>query len=376
MPWLRRSYMGYPEFSKIMMTNAPAIAPRRHAIRLWLLSVAALIFVTVLVGGATRLTESGLSIVEWQPVTGTLPPLSDAQWNTEFEKYQAIPQYRERNFGMSLEAFKTIYWWEWTHRILGRLIGFVFLLPFLFFLWRGKVEAGIRSWLWFIFCLGALQGAVGWWMVSSGLTARVSVAHERLAFHLTFACIIYAAILWTAQRLRGTMPLVVPARIRVSAVALLMLVLVQIYFGALLAGLRGGLIYNTWPLIDGALVPSSERLLFLAPAWTNLLDNVLTVQFEHRVTAYALWLFAILHAMDAARRGGAAFTSALALAVAVTIQAGLGILTLLHAAPISLSLMHQGMAVIVLTIAVLHVVRLATRIEDPQRVPLPSPSRS
>ena len=241
------------------MTDADATARHRRAIRCWLLAVAALIFVMVLVGGMTRLTESGLSIVEWQPVTGTLPPFSQADWQIEFEKYQTIPQYRERNLGMNLEAFKTIYWWEWTHRFLGRLIGAVFLLPFLFFLWRGWIEPGLRARLWVIFGFGGLQGAVGWWMVTSGLSARVSVAHERLAFHLTLACIIYAVILWTAQRLHAPKPHAVPVRIRASAIALLVLVLVQIFAGALVAGLRGGLIYNDWPLIDGALVPRSEE---------------------------------------------------------------------------------------------------------------------
>lgn len=359
-----------------MMIDAQTNAGHRRAIRRWLLAVAGLIFITVLVGGATRLTESGLSIVEWQPVTGTLPPFSEAEWNIEFEKYQTIPQYRERNVGMCLDAFKTIYWWEWTHRLLGRLIGIVFLLPFLFFLWRGQIERGLRARLWMIFCLGGLQGVVGWWMVSSGLTTRVSVAHERLAFHLTLACVIYVTILWTAQSLRGSVPRVVPARTRIGAVVLLVLVLAQIYLGALVAGLRGGLIYNTWPLIDGGLVPSSDRLLFLAPAWSNFLDNVLTVQFEHRVMAYVLWVLAMAHLIDAARRGGAVLNGALAIAAAVSIQACLGILTLLYAAPIALSLLHQGMAIVVLTIAVLHTERLTARKAETQRVPLPSPSRS
>jgi len=358
------------------MTNAHATASRHRAIRYWLLAVATLIFVTVLVGGATRLTESGLSIVEWQPVSGTLPPLSEAEWKIEFEKYQAIPQYRERNLGMSIDAFKTIYWWEWTHRLLGRLIGLVFLLPFLFFLWRGGIEPRLRARFWIIFFLGALQGAVGWWMVASGLTARVNVAHERLAFHLTLACVIYAAILWTTQSLRAPAALAVPARVRAEAIGLLVLVLAQIYLGALVAGLRGGLIYNTWPLIDGAWVPSSERLLFLTPAWSNFLDNVLTVQFEHRIVAYVLWVLAIAHVIDVVRRGGAALTGALALAAAITIQAGLGILTLLYVAPIALSLLHQGMAIVVLTVAVMHAERLMARKEEVQSAPLPLPSRS
>ena len=230
--------------------------PRRRLVRLWLLAVAALVLATVLVGGATRLTRSGLSIVEWKPVTGILPPASrSSNGRRNSKNIKTIPQYRELNRGMSLDDFKTIYWWEWTHRLLGRLIGAAFLLPFLFFLWRGWIEPRWRARLWGIFGLGALQGAVGWWMVASGLSERVSVSQYWLAFHLTLASVIYAALLWTAQRLAPRPALEAPARIRAGAAALLVLVLVQIYLGALVAGLDAGLTYNTWPLIDGALVP-------------------------------------------------------------------------------------------------------------------------
>jgi cytochrome c oxidase assembly protein subunit 15 len=341
------------------MTKTPENVSR-SAIRLWLLGLAALVFAMVLVGGATRLTGSGLSIVEWRPVTGTLPPLSQAEWQVEFEKYKTIPQYRELNRGMSLDEFKTIYFWEWGHRLLGRVIGVAFLLPFLWFLWRGWVEPGLRARLWVLFGLGGLQGAVGWWMVASGLSERTSVAHERLAFHLTLACIIYAAIIWTAQRLTAAPTAVAPGRIRKTAAALSVLVLVQIFIGAMLAGLHGGLIYNTWPSIDGALVPAWERLALLSPGWSNLVDNVLTVQFIHRSTAYALFLVAILHLIDVIRtlRGGPALNGALALAAAIALQAGIGIVTLLHQTPISLGLSHQGMAVVVLTVAIIHLERL------------------
>src|SRR5215208_4519483 len=235
---------------------------RRRAVRLWLLAVAGLMVVTLLVGGATRLTESGLSIVEWKPVTGVVPPLDAGAWQTEFEKYQAIPQYRERNAGMSLDEFKTIYWWEWTHRALARLVGAAFLLPFLWFLWQGSIEPSLRRRLWTIFGLGAALGAVGWWMVSSGLADRVSVSQYRLAFHLTLACAIFAAILWTARGLKHRVAADVPPRLRASAAALMVLVLLQIYLGALVAGLDAGLVFNTWPEIDGALIPAAERLLF------------------------------------------------------------------------------------------------------------------
>ena len=328
----------------------------RRAIRTWLLAVAALVFAMVLVGGATRLTESGLSIVEWQPVAGALPPLSAAEWQAQFDKYKTIPQYQALNPGMSLDAFKTIFWWEWAHRLLGRLIGAAFLLPFLWFLLKGRVEPRSRPRLWMIFGLGAFQGAVGWWMVASGLANRVEVSQYRLAFHLMLAALIYVALLWTAQGLAPRSGMPVPARLRSSARFLVTLVLAQIYLGALVAGLRAGLIYNTWPLIDGGLVPAPSQLLFNEPWWRNFFENPLTVQFDHRMVAYALLAAAILHAVDVTRtlRRGAALRGALALAAAVTLQAALGILTLLTQAPLGLALMHQAMAMIVLTIAVLH----------------------
>jgi len=339
---------------------------RCRIVRLWLLAVAALVIATVLVGGATRLTESGLAIVEWKPVTGILPPLSRQAWQAEFQKYQAIPQYRQLNRGMSLTDFKTIYWWEWTHRLLGRLIGAAFLLPFLLFLWRGWIEPRWRVWLWAIFGLGAFQGAVGWWMVASGLSDRVSVSQYWLAFHLTLACVIYAALLWAAQRLAPRPTIDAPRRIRASAVALVIIVLVQIYLGALVAGLDAGMTYNTWPLIDGALVPSAARLWFLEPAWRNIFENDLTAQFNHRIAAYALWIGALLHAIDVAGKArGRLLRGAFALAGAITLQAGIGILTLLHQAALPLALLHQGMAMVVLTIAVVHAEQMMNRRATP-----------
>ena len=330
-----------------------------RALRLWLLAVAGLIFAMVLVGGATRLTESGLSIVEWKPLTGTVPPLSEGAWGAEFEKYKTIPQYQQVNRGMTLDEFKLIYWWEWAHRLLGRLIGAAFLLPFLWFLWRGAIEPPLRGWLWVIFGLGALQGAAGWWMVASGLAERVNVSPYRLAFHLTLACAIFALIVGTIQRLRPQPLTNAPMRLRATAIVLLIMVLCQIYWGALVAGLRAGLLYNTWPLIDGHVVPAAASLFFNEPWWRNLFENPLTVQFIHRGIAYLLFIAVLLHAADAARAGRG--TLALALSVALTIQAALGIATLLHQVPIGLALAHQGMAVVVLAIAVMHAERLMPR---------------
>jgi cytochrome c oxidase assembly protein subunit 15 len=350
-----------PQILKLMLKPQSPTA-RRPAIRAWLYAVAALMVLTLVVGGATRLTESGLSIVEWKPVTGVIPPLSHEAWQAEFGKYQQIPQYRELNRGMNLDEFKTIYWWEWSHRLLARLVGAAFLLPFLFFLWRGWIEPGLKARLWTLFGGGALLGAVGWWMVSSGLAGRVSVSQYRLAFHLTLACAIYAAILWTARALQSRVVEPVSRRLRLTAASLAILVLVQIYLGALVAGLDAGLVFNTWPQIDGTLIPSVERLWFESPAWRNLFENTLTVQFDHRMVAYALWIVAVLHLIDVfrAKNGGAVLNGALALACAVTLQAGIGIVTLLHQAPLPLALLHQIIGIAVLTIAVIHAERLAS----------------
>ncbi|HEX3442085.1 MAG TPA: COX15/CtaA family protein [Pseudolabrys sp.] len=335
---------------------------RARAVRLWLIAAAAMIFLTLIVGGATRLTESGLSITEWKPVTGVLPPITQSEWQAEFTRYQAIPQYRELNRGMSLDQFKSIFWWEWSHRFLARTTGMVFLLPFLFFLWRGWVPKRLRARLWTIFGAGAALGAVGWWMVSSGLAGsdRVSVSQYRLAFHLTLACAIYAAILWTAQQLAPQRPSEAPARLRIGGLALMVLVLIQIYLGALVAGTDAGLVYNTWPLIDGGLVPDAARLWFISPAWRNLFENTLTIQFDHRMVAYTVWIVAMVHAFDA-RRARREMGGALVLAGLVTLQAALGITTLLYQAPLPLSLMHQMLAIVVFSVAIMHAERLSHR---------------
>ena len=350
------------------MAGISAKTTQLRAVRMWLFAVAALIALMVLVGGATRLTESGLSIVEWKPVTGALPPLSEAQWAQAFEAYKTIPQYRELNAGMTLAEFKTIFWWEWSHRLLGRVIGVAYLLPFLWFLWRGALGADLRRRLWLIFGLGALQGAVGWWMVASGLTQRVEVSQYRLATHLVLALLIFAAIVWTLRRLTDRPSAAASSRLKLTSVVLLVLTFVQLYLGALVAGLRAGRVYNTWPAIDGALIPSAARLFFEQPWWRNLFDNTLTVQFEHRMAAYLLFALAVLHALDAVRSRAAtsAVNGALWLAAAITLQATLGVLTLLHQVPILLALAHQAVAIAVLTLAIFQVERLAVRRTSPE----------
>ena len=348
-----------------LMPSSTAAAPKTGAVRVWLYCVAAMIFLTLVVGGATRLTESGLSITEWKPVTGVLPPLSQADWQAEFAKYQQIPQYQQINKGMTIDAFKVIYFWEWSHRLLARTTGFVFLVPFLFFLARGMIPKALKARLWTIFAGGAALGFVGWWMVSSGLkgTQLTSVSQYRLAFHLTLACAIYFAVLWTAQGLRAHAE-ATPARLRIGALMIAVLVLVQIYLGALVAGLDAGLIYNTWPLIDGSFIPEAARLWHIDPAWRNLFENTLTVQFDHRMLAYAIWLLSGWHAFDA-WRSGRAVGGALTVFGLVTAQATLGIFTLLHQVPLELAIAHQALAVVVLTAAIVHAQRLSLRVSAP-----------
>ena len=338
----------------------------RRAIRVWLYAIAALLVLMVMVGGTTRLTDSGLSIVEWRPVTGIVPPLSESAWAAEFTKYKTSSEYELVNKGMSLDEFKRIYWWEWVHRLLGRLIGAAFLIPLVFFQFRGWIEPGIKWRLWFIFGLGALQGAIGWWMVASGLVGRVDVAQERLAVHLLMACLILTAVIWTARLLTPAAAngatRVTPRRLAVSAIAILVLLLGQIALGGLVAGLKAGLIYNTWPLIDGAFIPPREHLFLLAPAWLNLLDNHLAVQFTHRMVAYVLVAVGALHAADCSwhrvcRR------SAVALALFLLLQAMLGIATLLLQVPILLALAHQAVAIAALIAATLHAANLRVQPE-------------
>ena len=340
----------------------PAIASaHRRAIRLWLWTVAALLVLMVMVGGATRLTDSGLSIVEWRPVTGVLPPLNQKAWVVELEKYKTSSEYELVNKGMTLDEFKRIYWWEWVHRLLGRLIGAAFLLPLLFFQLRGWIEPRFKGRLWFIFALGSLQGAIGWWMVASGLVGRVNVAQERLAIHLTTACIILVAVIWTIRSLAPGRSVIGnvsgPRQLALTAATILGLLVVQIALGGLVAGLRAGLVYDTWPLIDGAFIPPRAHLFFLDPLWMNLLDNHLAVQFTHRMLAYLLLGLAVLHAADCTYhhhdRGGA-----IALAGVLLMQATLGILTLLLHVPILLALAHQSVAILALIVATVHAASL------------------
>jgi cytochrome c oxidase assembly protein subunit 15 len=331
-------------------------APGAGAVRIWLLAVAALIFAMVSLGGATRLTGSGLSITEWQPIMGAVPPLSEAAWQEAFEKYQQIPQYKVLNRGMSLGAFKLIYWWEWTHRFLGRLIGAVFLLPFLYFLATGRLARPLQWKLAGISALGGLQGFIGWYMVASGLAERTSVSQYRLALHMTLAVAIFGAVLWVALSLRpgGALraPAARPRRLSAAAGAIAGLVLLQVAAGAFVAGLKAGFGWNTWPLMDGALIPRGWDAL--SPWWRNLFENALTVQLSHRLLAYAIAAAVLWHLWSLRRAGGAALRSGAVLAAAVVAQAALGVWTLLAHVPIPLALLHQSGAVALLGVALWH----------------------
>jgi cytochrome c oxidase assembly protein subunit 15 len=340
-------------------STAPGLAAER-AIRAWLWTVALFVVAMVIVGGATRLTESGLSITEWKPVMGVFPPFTEAQWLVEFEKYRQIPEYQQINKGMSLADFQYIYWWEWAHRLLGRLIGFVFLVPFLVFAARGWISRAMLPRLALLFVLGGLQGAVGWWMVASGLTERTDVSQYRLATHLTLACIILAATVWIAEGFgRRGLRFSEAAVLRRLALALVGLTLLQIFLGGLVAGLDAGWVYNTWPLMEGRLIP--DGLLFLSPWWINAFENHMTVQFIHRVGAYGLlalaaanvvWAYARALERDTIRR-------ALLILVLMLAQAAVGILTLLFVVPLPLALLHQAMAAVVLIVVTVHARRLS-----------------
>lgn len=339
-----------PRIDAIERTDA-----NRRAIAWWLIGVAALVFIMVVVGGLTRLTESGLSITEWKPVTGALPPMSEEHWQQEFDLYKRIPQYEIMNKGMTLHEFKTIYWWEWSHRFLGRLIGLAFFVPFVFFVATRRVERALVPRLIFLFVLGGMQGVLGWWMVMSGLVDRTEVSQYRLAAHLGLATLIYGALIWTALDLFNGKSTRLLSGLAKAAAAILALVLVQTILGAFVAGIRAGLIYNTWPLMAGAFIP--DGLLAMKPVWHNFFESHLTVQFQHRMTAYLLLLCVVWH-WWAARKTAAA-SSAGWLLLAVLGQALLGIWTVLWVVPIPLGALHQAGAMVVFGVAVWHVHRLA-----------------
>jgi len=320
-----------------------------RGVGLWLLAVAALIFAMVLLGGITRLTESGLSMVDWRPVTGVLPPLSEEGWQAAFEDYKQYPQYRVENRGMALAQFKTIYWWEYAHRMLGRLIGLIYILPLIAFWAKGRLPPRYGGRLAGIFLLGAAQGALGWFMVRSGLVDVPEVSHYRLTAHLGLAVLLFALVVWTAldclAERRGSREV----KLRRRGKLLTALVGLQILLGGMVAGLDAGLAYNTWPGMNGRLLPAEA--FDLQPLWRNFLDNPALVQFLHRMGGYlvaagALWLLWTTRrrAASAPARAGAGL-----LLVLVGLQIAVGVSTVLHHVPIALGALHQGLALLVFT---------------------------
>jgi heme a synthase len=357
--------------------------PRSGVVAVWLFACCALIFLMVVVGGVTRLTLSGLSITEWQPVVGVVPPLSAADWAAEFAKYKEIPEYRTIHYGMTLNGFKSIYWWEYAHRLLGRLIGFAFAGPLAWFLVRGRLPRRLALPLGSILLLGCAQGALGWYMVESGLANRVEVSQYRLVAHLALALAIYGAILWAALGIVcGTVPHAHPPPLagegrvgagwRRAAEAILLLVAVTVVAGGFVAGTRAGFTYNTFPLMDGRVVP--EGYAQLHPFILNWFENLGAVQFDHRLLAVmtavvialvwlAGWRVGLPKPVRAALHGLAAIT---------LLQVALGITTLLLVVPVALAAAHQAGAVLLLTAAIVfrHGLRRVPVVDRVPRVPI------
>ncbi len=337
------------------MTAASTISferPGRNAVGLWLLILAGLIIAMLALGGLTRLTGSGLSITEWKPILGTIPPLGHEGWMDAFRKYQHIPQYRQ-HVGMTLEGFKAIFWWEWAHRFLGRAIGFVFLVPFAWFAVTGAIQREDWPRMLLLFVLGGLQGFVGWWMVESGLEVRVAVSQYRLAIHLGFAVLLLGALLWVAlEYLRGRERIAANTASR-WALVFAGLVFLQMMLGALVAGLHAGLKYNTWPSMDGSLLPENP----FTAGWLSIFENPGLAQFDHRIAAYGVAAFAWVFWSWLRTRNKAALTPmarrASTTVVAITaLQIVIGIETLLYQVPLALAALHQVIAALLFSAAI------------------------
>ena len=325
----------------------PAVpAPRPSALARWMLVLAAMVFAIVVIGGITRLTESGLSITEWKPIRGTIPPLTEAEWQAEFENYKRIPQYAAFNLHMTLDGFKAIYFWEYLHRLLARGIGLVLAGVMLAFWWKRAVPAGYGRRMIVIFLLGGLQGAIGWWMVYSGLSARTEVSHIRLAVHLGAALLIFSVLVWTALDLRALADdgRARPARLTGAAAGALLVLAIQIVFGGFVAGLRAGYAYASWPKMGDEWFPTGGWNAALGLA--NLHDNPIVVQFVHRWWAWAAAIAALLLARQAKARGANA--PVIAVGAALITQITLGIATLLTGVDIDVAVAHQGVAVLLL----------------------------
>ena len=323
-------------------------------IALWLFGCCALVFAMVVLGGVTRLTGSGLSMVDWHPISGVMPPLGEAQWLAEFENYQTSPEYQKINRRMSLAAFKSIFLFEYAHRVLGRAIGIAFLLPFLYFFVRRMLDRALLTRLAGVFVLGALQGLLGWYMVKSGLVDDPHVSQYRLTAHLALAVLIYGYMLWLGVQLwyDGEVREAAPPRLRRMTLAVSTLVVLTLLSGGFVAGLKAGLIYNTFPLMNGQWIP--DGLFAVQPAILNLFENIVTVQFDHRLLALttlaavlALWIYAFRHPLPARARVGYHL-----LLLAACFQVSLGVATLLLRVPVSLGAAHQGTAFLLFSVVI------------------------
>jgi cytochrome c oxidase assembly protein subunit 15 len=337
-------------------------APRnRRIVAAWLYVCCALVFAMVVVGGVTRLTHSGLSITEWQPIVGTLPPLSDRDWADAFAKYRATPEYREVNPSMGPDAFRRIFWWEYAHRTLGRVIGLTFLLPYLWFLVRGRIPPGYAGALFAIFALGGVQGALGWYMVQSGLVDNPRVSHLRLTAHLALAFLIFGAMFWVALSLTRPRPVGGTSRsLRRFAGLLTGLVFLMVVAGGLVAGTRAGFAYSTFPLMNGAWVPPG--IMMLEPWYRNFADNIATVQFDHRLLAAALAVLGtwfVWRALRSADLPPPAQRACVLFLILLVVQIALGIATLLLVVPLALAAAHQAGAMLLFaaTLNTRHVLR-------------------
>jgi cytochrome c oxidase assembly protein subunit 15 len=334
-----------------MLQPSPAfmITARPRAVARWLFAVAALIVVMVVVGGITRLTNSGLSITEWKPITGIVPPLTDAQWQAEFANYMKIPEYWTFNRDMTLAGFKSIFFWEYLHRVLGRVIGMAFALPLIWFWARKAIPVGYKPRLVALLALGGMQGAIGWWMVASGLVERTDVSHIRLTVHLLTALFILAGIVWTALDLSALERnrLSAPARLTWLGGAAVLTLFVQLMFGALTAGLDAGYAFSSWPLMGDAWFPAGTPMM--SPAIANVFDNPVVVQFIHRWFAFAAAALLVWMAARTIKGGG--LRAGWLVIVLVVVQIGLGIATLLSSVQIDIAVAHQANAALLLIAA-------------------------
>lgn len=348
----------------------PQHARDRRQVAVWLLICCGLVFSMVVLGGVTRLTGSGLSMVEWEPISGILPPLNEAAWQEEFAGYQASPEYQKVNYGMTLDQFKVIFWFEYAHRLLGRLLGLVFLLPFLYLLLRGRIRRPLVPRLVIVFIIGGLQGLLGWYMVKSGLIDQPHVSQYRLAAHLTVAVAVYGYMLWLALGLLGVPPLpaasisakrATPKRL---ALWVTCVILITMLSGAFVAGLKAGFAFNTFPKMGDAWVPPA--LFALDPFYRNFFENLITVQFQHRLLAVlallsviALWSLTRRQVLASQTRFGLHLLLALTL-----LQVGLGIGTLLWHVPVPVAAAHQANALLLFTVALFinHTLRTVRRV--------------